>query len=184
MAFGAALGATAVLAVGFGLAVSHTTASAPPAPQLRGVPPGTLSQMGISLAAADQPAYCGAQRLAVAHGWLDTGQGGCAIDRSEAIDSALRGEPGTVAEAVLARVSVTGAGPSDVGGNRLAWVVVVHSSLLVLPTVACAPPVANGPACAARRLGPVSNQAVLVVDAASGQVLATLPVGGQTASGG
>jgi D-alanyl-D-alanine carboxypeptidase len=71
-----------------------------------------------------------------------------------------------------------------VGSRRLAWVVVVRSTLLVLPTVACAPPVAMGPACAARKLGPVSNQAVVVVDAASGQVLATLPVAGQPSAAG
>jgi hypothetical protein len=179
-AFLAALGATAVLAVGFGIAVTRATAAAAPAPRLHSVAAGTLSQMGISLAAADQPPYCGAERVALGQGWIATGRGGCAIDSSDAIDSAVHGDPGTAQEAVLARVSVTGAGPSAVGGNRLAWVVVVHSALFVLPASGCGPPVATGPACASRRLGPVSNQAVVVVDGETGQVLATVPVVGQT----
>lgn len=79
-----------------------------------------------------------------------------------------------MSESVLARVS--GDGASDIGPDQLAWVIVVHSTMIVLPAVACEPPVASSPVCAVRRLGPVSNRAVVVVDASTGAVLATLPV--------
>jgi D-alanyl-D-alanine carboxypeptidase len=49
----------------------------------------------------------------------------------------------------------------------------------MLPATGCAPPRPNGPACAARGLGRVSTEAVVVVDGSSGQVLATVPVPAQ-----
>jgi hypothetical protein len=91
--------------------------------------------------------------------------------------AALPGGQGTADEAVLAQVTGTTGG--IVGQNRLAWVVVVHSKYLMLPSTGCAPPRPNGPACAARGLGRVSTEAVVVVDGSSGQVLATVPVPAQ-----
>ena len=169
-----AVGGTALLAVGFGVAGDHIAAWAQPAPQLRSVPAVTLEQEGIRLTAGTQPPYCAAEKVAVVRSWIGAGRAGCAISRGEAEGAALQGVNGTVSEAVLARVS--GHSTGDIGHDRLAWVIVVHSTMLVLPAVACEPPVSSGPACAVRRLGPVSNHAVVVVDASTGAVLATLPV--------
>lgn len=178
-----ALGGTALLAVGFGLAGDHIAASAQSAPQLRSIPAGMLEKDGIRLTAGTQPPYCAAEQVGVVRGWIGAGRAGCAISRGEAEGAALQGLSGTVPEAVLARVSGDGAG--DIGQDRLAWVMVVHSTMLVLPAAACEPPLASGPACAVRRLGPVSNHAVVVVDASTGAVLATLPIlgPGATAAG-
>lgn len=178
-----ALGGTALLAAGFGLAGDHIAASAQSAPQLRSIPAGMLEKDGIRLTAGTQPPYCAAEQVGVVRGWIGAGRAGCAISRGEAEGAALQGLSGTVPEAVLARVSGDGAG--DIGQDRLAWVMVVHSTMLVLPAAACEPPLASGPACAVRRLGPVSNHAVVVVDASTGAVLATLPMlgTGATAAG-
>jgi hypothetical protein len=176
-----ALGGTAVLAIGFGLAGDRIAASTQAAPQLRSVPAGMLELEGIRLTAGTQPPYCAAEQVPIVRGWIGAGRAGCAISRGEAEGAALQGVGGTVSETVLARVSGDGAG--DIGYDRLAWVTVVHSTMLVLPAAVCEPPVASGPACAVRRLGPVSNQAVVVVDASTGAVLATLPVIGLSAPG-
>jgi hypothetical protein len=177
-AFLVALGASAVLAVGVGVATSLLVAGAQEPPRLRTVPARTLPQAGISLAAASQPPYCDVERTAAQRGWTSAGVAGCAIGRTRAEAALLPVFQGHVTEAVLARV--TGPATSDIGRDRLVWMVVVQSSLLVLPTNACGPPVASGPACAAGRMGPVSSQAVVFVDATSGQVLTTVPVPGQS----
>jgi hypothetical protein len=175
--FAAALAGTAVLAAGFALLITSVTASPRQRPALRGVPATTLADAGISLSTANQPPYCGAQQLAAARGWMRSGDAGCPIDRAEAVRSALEGEPGEATDAVLARVTATGATSGDIGAERLAWVVVVHSTLLVLPPVACAPPRAAGPACASKGpVAPPSNDAVVVVDGTSGTILATVPI--------
>jgi hypothetical protein len=172
--FLAALGATALLAAGVGVGVTHLVSSGPLAPRLQTVPPGTLSRAGITLAAASQPPYCdleqgAAQRVQTGSGWA-----GCAISRQDAVAAALQGTRGTAKETVLARVS----GSGTIGQDRLAWLVVVHSKLLMMPTTGCAPPVASGPACATAVPGPLSTRGVVVVDGTTGQVLATVPVPG------
>jgi hypothetical protein len=177
-AFLVALGASAVLAFGVGVATSLLVAGAQEPPRLRTVPARTLPQAGISVAAASQPPYCDVERTAAQRGWTSAGMAGCAIGRAQAQTALLPVFQGHVTEAVLARV--TGPATSDIGRDRLVWLVVVQSSLLVLPTNACGPPVASGPACAAGRMGPVSSQAVVFVDATSGQVLTTVPVPGQS----
>jgi hypothetical protein len=169
-----ALGATALVAAGFGVGVTHLVSSSPPAPRLQTVPSGTLSQAGITLAGAGQPPYCGleqgaAQRVQTGSGWA-----GCAISRRDAAAAALEGTRGTAGEAVLARVSGTGA----IGQDRLAWLVVVHSKMLMLPTTGCAPPVPSGPACATAAAGPLSTRGIVIVDGATGQVLTTVPIPG------
>ncbi len=170
-----------LLAVGFGAAAGHFTSSARSAPRLRSVPAAVLEQQGVTLKAGTQPPYCTAEQIGVVRGW--TGAAGCAISREEAEAAALQGGSGKVSEAVLARVSGTGEA-GDIGQDELAWVMVVHSPVLVLPAIACDPPVASGPACAVRSLGPVSNDAVVVVDASTGEVLATVPVLGQGPAAG
>lgn len=172
-----ALGSSAALAVGVGVATTRLVAGAEAAPRLRTVPPRTLSAAGISVAAASQPPYCDVERSAAQRGWTSAGLAGCAIAQSDAEAALLPVFQGHVTEAVLARA--TGPATSDIGSDRLVWVVVVRSSLLVLPTNACGPPRATGPACAAGRMGPVSSQAIVFVDATTGQVLTTVPVPAQ-----
>jgi hypothetical protein len=178
--FLAALAGSAVLAVGVGVTTSLLVAGAQEAPRLHTVPAGTLSAAGISAAAASQPPYCDVERGAAQRGWTSAGVAGCAIARSDAEAALLPVFQGHVTEAVLARV--TGPATSDIGRDRLVWMVVVQSSLLVLPTNACGPPRASGPACAAGRMGPVSSQAIVFVDATNGQVLTTVPVPAAPAS--
>jgi hypothetical protein len=170
--FLAALGATALLAAGVGVEITHLAASSPPAPRLRTVSPGTLSQAGITLAAASQPPYCDLEQGAVQRVQTGSGWAGCAISRQDAAAAALQGTRGTAKEAVLARVS----GSGTVGRDRLAWLVVVQSQLLMMPATGCAPPVVSGPACATAAPGPLSTRGVVVVDGTTGQVLATVPV--------
>jgi hypothetical protein len=174
--FWIALGSTALLALGFGFGVSSLGAWTEPAPQLSAVPSVALAGAGITLAAPQQPPYCETERALARQGWVSSSFAGCPIPETTASASAtaLPGGQGTVDEAVLAQVTGTAGGA--IGQNRLAWVVVVHSKYLVLPATGCAPPRPNGPACAARGLGQVSTEAVVVVDGSSGQVLATVPV--------
>ena len=172
--FFVALGGSAILAVGFGIGVTRLAASSSPQPRLRTVPAGALARAGITVSAADQPVYCDAERTAAARRWVSTGLAGCPITAAQAEASLLPAFQANVTETVLARAS--GPASSGIGQDRLVWMVVVQSSLLVLPTTACGPPVASGPACAAPRMGQVSPQAIVFVDGSSGQVLTTLPV--------
>ena len=172
--FVVALGASAALALGVGVGTTRLVAGAEEAPRLRTVPARTLSAAGISVAAPSQPPFCDAERNAAERGWTSSGTAGCAISQRDAEAALLPVFQGHVTEAVLARVS--GPATTDVGSSRLVWMLVVRSSLLVLPTDACGPPRASGPACAAGRMGPVSTQAVVLVDATNGQVLTTVPV--------
>jgi hypothetical protein len=179
-----ALGGSALLAAGFGIGVGRLAQAPQPAPQLRTVPAGALARAGITIGAADQPPYCDAGRSAAARRVVQSGLPGCAISGEAAQASLLPAFQGTVTEAVLARAN--GPAASGIGQGRLVWLVVVRSSLLVLPTTACAPPVASGPACASRDMGQVSGQAIVFVDGSTGQVLTTLPVAAPagTPSGG
>jgi hypothetical protein len=174
--FVVALGASAALAVGVGVGTTRLVAGVEEAPRLRTVPARTLAAAGISVAAPSQPPYCDVERDAAERGWTSSGTAGCAISQTDAEAALLPVFQGHVTEAVLARVS--GPATADIGSDRLVWMLVVKSSLLVLPTDACGPPRATGPACAAGpgRMGPVSTQAVVLVDATNGQVLTTVPV--------
>jgi len=167
-----AVTATALLAAGVTAGVSYLIASSRPAPQLHTVSAATLSGAAISLAPADQPPYCDLEQGAVQRGWVGTASGGCAVSRQEASRAIPAGQ--AVLEAVLVRIDAPD--PSPIGHGRLAWLLVVRSSLLMLPTTGCAPPVASGPACSVGRLGPVSNVAIVVVDGSSGEVVTTLSV--------
>jgi hypothetical protein len=170
--FLAAACASAVLAVGFGAAISRVGA-AEPAPRLGTVPSGILGQAGYSLAPAGQPPYCGVERMALDR-WVSTGQAGCAISEQEARAAPLLPFQATVREAVLARA--TGSDSSGVGRDRLVWLLVLRSSTPILPATECGPPVSTGPACRARSLGQVSNEEIAFVDATTGQVLTTVSV--------
>jgi hypothetical protein len=178
--FWIALGLTAVLALSVGLGVSSLGTWSKPAPQLSAVPSEALAGAGITLAAPDQPPYCETERTLAQQGWVSSSFAGCPIPEQAASAAAiaLPGGQGSVGEIVLAQVTGTEGGA--VGQNRLAWVVVVHSKYLMLPSTGCAPPRPNGPACAARGLGRVSTEAVVVVDGSSGQVVTTIPVAVQS----
>ncbi|HEY4028275.1 MAG TPA: hypothetical protein VGO86_17745 [Candidatus Dormibacteraeota bacterium] len=151
--FLAALAGSALLAVGFAVWISGLTAGAPPAPQLRTVPAGTLSRAGITVAGAAQPAYCELERSAVKR-WTSAGGGGCPISGPEAQAALLPVFQADVTELALARVS--GPRASGLGRDRLVWLVVVNSSLLV-------------------GVGQTSPRAVVFVDGTTGEVLTTLP---------
>lgn len=175
-----ALGSTTLLSLGVGFGFSSLGAWSQPPPQLSPSPSEALAGAGITLGVPQQPAYCEPERTLVQQGWVSSSFAGCPIPESMASASAaaLPTGQGTVDEVVLAQVK--GTGGDTAGQNRLAWVVVVHSKYLLLPSTGCAPPRPNGPACAARGLGRVSTEAVVVVDGASGRVLATVPVPAQT----
>jgi hypothetical protein len=173
-AFLAALSATVVLSVGVGLIVSRAAAGEP-APVLRTESASALAAVGITLAAEDQPPYCGATQYAAAQGWFDSaGQAGCAISRSEAIDAAQRAEPGMALEAVLARVSANGAVPGTVGTSRVAWVVVVRASPFFLPGTGCGAPTSVSASCASGLRHQVANHVLVIIDATTGLPRAAL----------
>jgi hypothetical protein len=174
--FWIALGATALLALGVGFGVGDLRGWTRPPPRLSTVPAEAVARAGITLAAPNQPPYCDTATTLAGPGWVAGSVGGCPISE-HAASAAAAAQPdghGTIGEAVLAQVTATEGGA--IGQNRLAWVVVVHSRHPTLPTTRCAPPRPNGPACAARGLGRVSTESVVVVDGSSGQVLATFPV--------
>lgn len=120
--------ATVLLAMGVGLAASQlATPRTQPPPQLKTVPPTTLARLGISLAAASQPPYCGLADSAVGHGWLRSGSAGCAIGREAAESTARQGGAARVVESLLAFVTSTRA--AAIGRDHLAWLVVVQQTL-------------------------------------------------------
>jgi hypothetical protein len=148
-----ALGASTLLAAGFAVWIAGLVAGAPPAPQLQTVPAGTLSRAGITVTGAAQPGYCEVERSAVKR-WVPAAGGGCPISRDEARAALLPVFQGDVTESTLARVS--GPSASGLGRDRLVWLVVVHSSLLV-------------------GVGQTSPRAIVFVDGVTGQVLTTVP---------
>jgi len=147
--FVAALAGSALVAVGAGVAAGRIAAPSAPAPLLATVPAGALTRAGITVSGAGQPPYCDAERRA------GSGLAGCAISRGDAEASLLPAFQGTVREAALARVS--GPPASGLGRDRMVWLVVVRSYLLVRPDQ-------------------TSPDVVVFVDAATGKVLTTLPV--------
>jgi hypothetical protein len=126
--FAAAALATALLASGVGVAANRLSApAARPAPQLKTVAPAVLDRVGISLAAASQPPYCGVADAAVNQRWLRPGSAGCAISQDAAEAMARRGGSARVLESVLALVTSTRI--QGIGRDHLAWLVVVQQSI-------------------------------------------------------
>jgi hypothetical protein len=167
-----------LLAAGAAAALAGTTAAAvdgvlrpaqDPPPRLRAAPPTMLSQLGVTLAAARPPAYCGLVSAAAERGITKPGAGGCPISR-QAADAVARGRGlGTVLEAVLARASMPRI--AGVGTDRVVWLLVAQNrspALRFMPMRAC-----PATRCAAlTRL----NQLVFV-DASTAKLLATIPAG-------
>ena len=194
-----ALVAAAGLAGGTAFALDRTFqpgATAPP--QLKGVPPSALAQMGVTLSAASAPVYCRALSLAGEHGFTPTDQTGCPISRAEAEAAFRRVFPGvppglgvssvapatapqaTVQDAALVRASV----PSQplIGKDHLVWLLVVQTAYpyyRLRPFIACPVPVATiarPSASPCRRLGGTLTQLVFV-DTAQARFLVALPLG-------
>jgi hypothetical protein len=166
-AFLAALAGSAVLAVGFALAIDRATAATAPAPRLATVPNSVLTGAGYSLAAAGTPPYCGAAQAATQRGWVPRGSAGCPITG----DQAARTTAAPVRETMLARVSAARPGP--VGQNRLTWLVVSRPTLHVM--FLCVGVYAS-PACPPGTQSTTASQAIVLVDALTGRVLDVVPV--------
>jgi hypothetical protein len=148
--------------------------------QLKTVPAATLSQLGVTAASAQVPAYCQVVAAATDHGMGGPGPMGCPISRQAAEAAARQGAAdGASKEAVLARV--TAMRQSSLLNDRLVWLVVVQATspaLRVRPAVAC--PVVAGPRggtptpiCGAA----VAGSQLVFVDARSAVVLASMWVG-------
>ncbi|HXM57617.1 MAG TPA: hypothetical protein VOB72_19625 [Candidatus Dormibacteraeota bacterium] len=167
IAFLAALAGSAVLAVGFALAIDHATAVTAPAPRLATVPTSALTRAGYSLSAPGTPPYCGAAQAATQRGWLPRGTAGCPISP----DQAARATSATVRETVLARVSATRPGP--VGQGRLIWLVVSQPGLHVM--FLCVGVYAS-PACPPGTQSTTAGRAIVLVDALTGRVLDVVAV--------
>src|SRR5437879_6553699 len=103
--------ATLVLAGGVAVAADRLVSPvAPPAPTLKSASAATLGRIGIALAGAAQPPYCGLARTAIQNRWVRPGFAGCAIARDAAQAAALHGGAALyqarVVESALARVTM------------------------------------------------------------------------------
>jgi hypothetical protein len=176
----AAAVATAVLAGGVAFAADQVVSpSAQPAPALKNAPTATLVRMGITLAPAAQPPYCGLQQAAVRNGWLKPGSAGCAIGRDAAEAAARRGGQVRVLEAVLARVSMPR--QAVVGRNHLAWLLVTQGGFTVPASRVNCAPTTGSPAFTCTFTPIFSPRQLVLVDGLSGQTLgASLPLGART----
>lgn len=170
--------ATVTLAVCFGLAMDRVTTAAPSGPKLRTVSAAALASLGMTVAPATQPPYCGAEQAVASRGWLGSGSAGCPIGQDAARDAATKGAGGQTVESVLARVSLSG---MPTLRDRLAWVVVVRWGPFppFAPALACAPvgtvdvPVGT---CTIMRPATLPDR-IVVLDAHSAQILAVLTPG-------
>jgi hypothetical protein len=173
----AAAAVTGVLASGVAFAAEQVASpGTQPAPTLKNAPTATLVRMGITLAPAAQPPYCGLQQAAVRNGWLKPGSAGCAIGRDAAEAAARRGGQVRVVEAVLARVSMPR--QASVGRNHLAWLLVTQGGFSVPASrISCAP-AAGQPAFTCTFTPIFSPRQLVMVDGLSGQPLGSaLPLG-------
>jgi hypothetical protein len=147
-----------------------STHAAPP--HLRTVSSAVLARAGYTLASASVPPYCGAVQSASVQGWVSGSLGGCPISVQAADAAVFPGGGRTVLETLLARVSAAGGSPVE--RDRLAWVVVVRYSSLLMPMYLCPVP-AIGMPCPAAAPGFAATD-VIVVDAGTGQQLAVVRV--------
>ncbi|HEY4025518.1 MAG TPA: hypothetical protein VGO86_03725 [Candidatus Dormibacteraeota bacterium] len=176
--FIAALTGCVVVAVGFAVAVDRAIASRGQAPRLHTASASTLATAGITLSAPLTPPYCGVEHAAAERGWLPAGAVNCPIVRSAAEAAAARGG-GQVLESVLARVGTTGT--AGAGHDRLMWLVVVRSSVVMLPMIVCARGPAVDTPCPPSPPTPRVGTTLVMLDAHSGQLVQLLAL---TANGG
>ena len=138
-------------------------------PHLRTVSDAALAQAGYRLAVPAVPPHCGIARQAVGRGWLPQGVAGCPISRQAAIADATRGSDSRALDAVLARVSTAGGGV-----HQLVWLVVVQSSIVMTPAVACT---GSSSARSVRCPVPIGGTTLQLLDAYSGRMLRFLVIG-------
>lgn len=167
--FVAALVSSAVLAAGFGVAVNAATRVTGSRPHLRTVSDAALAQAGYTLAAPAVPLHCEIALQAVGRGWLPQGAAGCPISRQAAIADATRGSDSRALDAVLARVDMPGGGV-----DQLVWLVVMRSSIVMTPAIACP---GSSSAVSVRCPVPIGGTTLQLLDAYSGRMLRFLAVG-------
>ncbi|HXM54708.1 MAG TPA: hypothetical protein VOB72_04905 [Candidatus Dormibacteraeota bacterium] len=167
--FVAALVGSALVAAGFAVAVNAAARVSASRPHLRTVSDAALAQAGYALAAPAVPPHCSIEQQAAERGWLPQGVARCPISRQAAIAAATRGSDSRSPDAVLARVSTTGGGL-----DRLVWLVVVQSSIVMTPAIAC---VGGSSAVRFRCPVPIGGTTLQLLDAYSGRMLRFLVVG-------
>ncbi|TMC10702.1 MAG: hypothetical protein E6J41_07680 [Chloroflexi bacterium] len=168
IAFAAAVVGSALIATGFGVAVDAATRVGASRPHLRTVPDAALARAGYSLAPPGVPPHCWIAQQAVGDR-LPRGLAGCPISRQAAIADATRGSDSRALDAVLARAS----GVGD-GFDRVAWLVVVRSSIVMTPAIACT---GSSSAVSVRCTVPIGGTTLQLLDAYSGRVLRFLVMG-------
>jgi hypothetical protein len=161
--------ATVVLAAGLGVLADRLTSSSPASPGLRSVSPALLAQLNLRVRPAGQAPYCGLVQVPGDRGWLHGVTLGCAVSRRTA-EAAAGQQPGRIVESVLVRVSMPPS--SQVGQDRLAWLVVVRLTVPAGPPSSCG---TKGPIVAPcpNPAGAATLTALIVVDAYTGQVATT-----------
>jgi hypothetical protein len=167
--FAAALAGSALIATGFGVVVDATTKVSASPPHLRSVSDAALARAGYRLAAPAVPPHCWIAPQAVLGERLPRGLAGCPISRQAAITDATRGSDSRALDAVLARASAAGD-----GFDRLAWLVVVRSSIVMTPAIACT---GSSSAVSVRCTVPIGGTTLQLLDAYSGRVLRFLVMG-------
>jgi hypothetical protein len=166
--FVAALVGSALVAAGFAVAVNAAARVSASRPHLRTVSDAALAQAGYTLIAPAVPPHCRIGQ-AVGRGWLPQGVAGCPISRQAAIADATRGSDSRSPDAVLARVSTAGGGV-----DQLAWLVVVQSSIVMTPAIACG---GGSSAVSVRCPVPIGGTTLQLLDAYSGRMLRFLVLG-------
>lgn len=167
--FVAALVGSALVAAGFTVAVDAAGRASASRPHLRTVSDATLTRAGYTLAAPAVPPHCSIAARAVGRGWLPEGSAGCPMSRRAAIADATGGSDSRALDAVLARVSIAGGGL-----DRTAWLVVVRSSIVMTPAIACA---GASSAVSVRCPLPIGGTTLQLLDAYSGRMLRFLVMG-------
>jgi hypothetical protein len=165
----AAVVGSALLAAGFAIAVDASTGTSASRPHLRTVSDAALAHVGYRLAAPAVPPHCPIAQRAMQRAWLPQGVAGCPITRQAAIADATSGSDSRAVDAVLARVSTV------VGGmDQVVWLVVLQSSIVMTPAIACA----GGTAAVSVRCPvPIGGTTLQLLDAYTGLMLRFLMVG-------
>lgn len=167
--FAAALVGSALVAAGFAVAVDAAARVSASRAHLLTVSDAALARAGYTLEVPAVPPHCGIAQQAVGRGWLPQGVAGCPISRQAAIADATRGSDSRALDAVLARVSTT-----QGGSSQLLWLVVVQSSIVMTPAIACA---GSSSAVTVRCPVPIGGTTLQLLDAYSGRMLRFLVVG-------
>jgi len=167
--FVAALVGSALVAAAFSVAADNAARVSASPPHLRTVSDAALARAGYRLAAPAVPPHCRIAQVAVGRGWLPQGAAGCPISRQAAIADATRGSDSRALDAVLARVTAASGGV-----DQLLWLVVVQSSIVMTPAIACA---GGSSGVSVRCPVPIGGTTLQLLDAYSGRMQRFLVVG-------